>query len=315
LEASAPAGLTGNRSMNDDRSVSDASVHHADARTAAAAVVAQLSGTPFAVVSDTASSPIGIVLGSGLGTAADQVLKAGGIAVPYHRIPGMPQTHVVGHSGQLVVGQIGQRNVFLMQGRCHHYEGWSRREITLGVRMLAALGIRQLIVTNAAGGIRAGMTPGDVMLIEGHLCLASTGPLFPAGVATCQPQSPTVRSTSAAHASLWSAELRQIALQANCGLQRHVGTYAMMSGPNYETPAEIRMLQSLGADAVGMSTVPEALSAALLGVDVLGVSCITNVAAGLSDNSLDHSEVTATATMVEVEFQRWIRDVIGRFVA
>lgn len=265
----------------------------------------------------------GIILGSGLGAAAQTVVDSGGIVIPYRLIPGMPQPRVVGHEGRLVLGVGEYAGVALLQGRVHLYEGHPIASLTFATRMLAALGIQRLIVSNAAGGIQEGFRPGDLMLIDGHWTLCdvqqpslSEPPRKSAenGCAKNEGASQTFglpfRSTKQA-ASIWNSRLLQLAQSVPSELKIHLGCYAMMSGPNYETPAEIRMLRSLGCQAVGMSTIPEAMAAANRGVEVLGISCITNVAAGLSDQILDHNEVAETAGSVQKEFVDWLFAVLN----
>lgn len=254
---------------------------------------------------------VGVILGSGLGCAADRLISAGGISLDYVDIPGMPQPHVVGHHGALVFGRVNEQCVVMLKGRVHWYEGRHLDDVLFGVRLLAGLEIRTLLVTNAAGGINPQFSPGDLMLIRSHLrpLLYTVPATIPA--ATSEPlgklKAPGIHESH----GLWCDALRAIALRTGTSLRIHEGTYAMMPGPCYETPAEIRMLKKLGADAVGMSTVPEAVEAASLGLSVLGVSCITNCAAGLSDQTLSHAEVTATASSVSEQFSEWIWNVVG----
>jgi len=260
---------------------------------------------------------IGVILGSGLGSAADRLLAVGGRSLAYPAIPGMPLPKVVGHPGRLMLGRIDGISVAMLQGRVHCYEGNSIAAVEFGTRLLHAMGARTLIVTNAAGGIRADFQPGHLMLITGHLrplatCCVTRHPNcghaeLPerAGLADAR-----CSGVPSMHDRLWNEDLRQQVRRIKSSLQIHEGVYAMMTGPNYETPAEIRAMRRLGADAVGMSTVPEALAAASLGMRVLGASCITNVAAGLSDATLSHADVTATAAAIEVPFADWLCDVI-----
>jgi purine-nucleoside phosphorylase len=249
---------------------------------------------------------VGVILGSGLGCAADRLIRSGGIAVDYGDIPGMPQPHVTGHHGTLVCGRVKDQCVVMLKGRVHWYEGRSLGDILFGVRLLAGLAIRNLLVTNAAGGINPQFSPGDLMLIRSHL-----RPLLYTVPATVPRHSRMVNAFEMQESrGLWCDVLRAAAMQTKTPLRIHEGTYAMMPGPCYETPAEIRMLQKIGADAVGMSTVPEAVEAVSLGMSVLGVSCITNCAAGLTDQTLSHSEVTATASSVSEPFSEWIWNVV-----
>jgi purine-nucleoside phosphorylase len=254
---------------------------------------------------------VGVILGSGLGCAADRLINAGGISVNYVDIPGMPRPHVVGHHGALVCGQVKGQCVVMLKGRVHWYEGRVLDDVLFGARLLAGLGIKTLLVTNAAGGISSQFSPGDLMLIRSHLRpLLYTVPATVPG--TLSGSSSNLKALKIQEsAGLWCDELRAAALRIKTSLRIHQGTYAMMPGPCYETPAEIRMLQKLGADAVGMSTVPEAVEAVSLGMSVLGVSCITNCAAGLTDQALSHSEVTATASAVSEQFSEWIWNVVG----
>jgi purine-nucleoside phosphorylase len=252
--------------------------------------------------SGAARCSVGIILGSGLGAAAERLLANGGKQLPYHQIPGMPPTSVVGHCGRLVMGDIGSTSVVMLQGRAHFYEGHSPAAIVFATRVLMHLGVTTLIVTNAAGGIRTGLQPGNLMLIENHLRpLSACGLSFQAITSPPGEHHPLPQQRSP-----WCSSLRSIAMQVPTPLKVHQGVYAMMTGPNYETPAEIRMLQTLGADAVGMSTIPEAIFAASRGIRVLGISCITNIAAGLSHQTLNHREVTATASSIEDDFVDWI---------
>ncbi len=260
---------------------------------------------------------IGVILGSGLGTAADQLLAGGGRSLPYSSIPDMPVPHVAGHHGRFIYGRVRGIRTVMLQGRIHSYEGHALHSVQFGTRLLHALGVQTLIVTNAAGGIRAGFAPGDLMVITSHLRpLAASWMRWHSSDHSAAPSSGADMADGrcspvpSAGDLLWSKTLRNRLRNIRSGLRIHDGVYAMMTGPNYETPAEIRAMQRLGADAVGMSTVPEALLAAELGMQVLGVSCITNVAAGLSANSLSHAEVTATAAGIETQFANWMADVI-----
>lgn len=235
-----------------------------------------------------------VILGSGLGAAGRMAIEHGGVAIAYADIPDMPQPAVAGHAGRLIIGTGELAGVLFLQGRVHHYEGHSLDRMTFATRLMSVLGVRRLVVSNAAGGIRSGYSPGDMMLISGHWTLLNV-------------QEPAVcQGRTLPPSMLWSPRLRELGRSIPTALSVHEGTYAMMSGPNYETPAEVLMLRTLGADAVGMSTVPEAYAAAARGIEVLGVSCITNVASGLSDQPLDHAEVSQTAASVEHEFTSWL---------
>ncbi|MCR9202768.1 MAG: purine-nucleoside phosphorylase [Planctomycetaceae bacterium] len=234
-----------------------------------------------------------VILGSGLGAVATEAEARGGLVVDYSDIPAMPGTAVAGHQGRLVLGRGNLAGILFFQGRAHYYEGHPLSSVTFATRLSVALGISRLVVTNAAGGIAAGFTPGDLMLIDGHWSFLRTTETSAMPRQTISPR-------------LWNAPLRELARGIRTPLNLHEGSYAMMSGPNYETPAEVRMLHHLGVSAVGMSTVPEAMAAARRGVNVLGVSCITNVASGLSDQPLDHAEVSETAGSIEAEFTAWM---------
>ncbi len=250
-----------------------------------------------AVVRDrTKRSPrVGVVLGSGLGMWADSLEDR--IVVPYAEIPEMPTSTVVGHAGNLVVGKIGPVEVACLQGRVHLYEGHAPERVVFGARLLARLGCKTVLLTNAAGGIRRGFTPGDLMLLTDHLNLTAQSPLSGPNDGRFGPRFPDMTEA-------YSLELRAIALRAarEAGMHLHQGIYAALLGPTYETPAEIGMLRTLGADAVGMSTVPEVIALRHMGVSVGAVSCITNLAAGLSPTKLDHTEVEATARLARDRF-------------
>lgn len=271
----------------------------ADTLPAACRVVRQALGSQLQTGSLT-----GVVLGSGLGRAAAQLAEQGGCSIPWSDIPGMPAAGASGHAGRLVIGSVGQQTVAMLQGRVHLYEGYPPELVTYAVQLLIALGMRRLILTNAAGGIRSDLQPGHLMLICGHLVCPGT-PLPVARTPLTSEASPQWLAARRGR-QVWSAELRRIARRIATPLCVQEGVYALMPGPCYETPAEIRMLRWLGADAVGMSTVPEALLAAACGVPTLGVSCITNLAAGLSPVRLDHADVTDTAASIERPFVDWL---------
>lgn len=258
--------------------------------TAAAAFVR--SRIPF-------SPTIGLVLGSGLGDFADTLEEP--IRIPYAEIPNFPVPTVPGHSGALVFGKKCGQPVVVLQGRIHYYEGLPQREITLPIRVLAALGVKTLILTNAAGGVNLQFSPGDLMLLSDHINYSGSNPLIGVNLDAFGPRFPDM-------SDLYTASLRTAIKQkaAEAGIHLQEGVYAMYSGPNYETPAEIRMFRILGADAVGMSTVPEALVAGHCGMQVVGISCITNMAAGVLPVKLSHAEVMETADRVHDVFQKLI---------
>ena len=238
-----------------------------------------------------------VVLGSGLRAAADDALRSGAISVDYSDVTGMPVPQVVGHAGRFVTGGKLLNGCVFLQGRSHFYEGFTLAEVTFPVLLLAELGIRTLILTNAAGGIRhPPQQPGDLMLITDHLSLIDMSPL----------RHVTELSRTRREHTCWSRRLLDIAHETETVLRVHRGCFAMMSGPSYETPAEVRMLAALGADAVGMSTVPEAIVARRLGIEVVGVSCITNAAVGLSESSLDHQKIDDVAAGLRDEFVDWL---------
>lgn len=241
-----------------------------------------------------------VILGSGLGAVADAAISAQGTAIAYADIPGMPQTGVAGHAGRLVVGAGELDGTLFFQGRAHYYEGHSVDSVTFATRFACSMGIDRLIVTNAAGGIPSHFRPGDLMLINGHWTFLHVA------------EAPDAPGAQGRTPLLWNELLRDIATKVDTPLKVHQGVYAMMSGPNYETPAEVRMLRNWGISAVGMSTIPEALAAVRRGVRVLGVSCITNVASGLSDQPLDHAEVSHTAGSIETEFTSWMLELLSR---
>jgi len=246
---------------------------------------------------------IALVLGSGLGDFADTLEDT--VRIPYAQIPGFPQPTVEGHSGALVFGKKQGRPVVAMQGRIHYYEGFSQQELTLPIRVLAALGVRSLILTNAAGGVNLNFRPGDLMLISDHINFSGTNPLIGPNLDAFGPRFPDT-------SDLYPKALRT-AIQAkaeSAGIALREGVYAMYSGPNYETPAEIRMFRTLGADAVGMSTVPEALVAGHCGLQVVGISCITNMAAGILPVKLNHGEVVEIAALVHDKFHNLLNLIL-----
>ena len=248
---------------------------------------------------------IAITLGSGLGDLADHLVDA--VQIPYGEIPHFPVSTVAGHKGQFVVGKLEGREVLCMQGRFHYYEGHDLKQVTLPVRVMKLLGISTLIVTNAAGGINTGFRPGNLMLIEDHLNLTGENPLIGENLEVFGDR---FFDMTVAYDAGYRALAEQLAAELNIPLQK--GVYAWLTGPNYETPAEIRYLRAIGADAVGMSTVPEVLVARHSGLRVCGISCITNLAAGMGDGLLSHEEVKETADRVKVDFIRLVTALTGR---
>lgn len=247
---------------------------------------------------------VAIVLGSGLGAFADQVGDA--LVIPYSEIPGMPVSSVAGHAGKMVVGEVAGLNCAVMQGRVHLYEGHSASDVVFGLRCLLDWGAELVILTNAAGGVSPLLEPGDLMVIEDHLNLTGANPLVGVNEASAGPRFPDMTRS-------YDAVLRALALRVGAaqGTTLRSGVYAGLLGPSYETPAEIRMLQRLGADAVGMSTVLETIAARHRGARVLGISCITNKGAGLSAHELSHAEVQDTGARVRDTFVSLLRGVVS----
>ena len=249
---------------------------------------------------------IGLVLGSGLGDYADSFPNP--VIIPYSDIPHFPQSTVVGHKGRLVFQEIAGLPVIAMQGRFHYYEGYSMEQVTYPIRVMGQLGIQHLILTNAAGGANPNFSAGDLMLITDHINLMGMNPLRGPHNEAFGDRFPDL--TYAYHPEERRV-FESVAQRLHIPLQQ--GVYAGFSGPSYETPAEIRMVQMLGADAVGMSTIPEAIVATQMGIRVSGVSCITNLAAGMSGAKLTHEDVMETANRVKNQFITLINGVIQAF--
>ncbi len=246
--------------------------------------------------SRTAAQPtLGLILGSGLGDFAETLEEK--TVIPFAQIPDFPMATVPGHTGAFVFGTAHGKQVLCLQGRLHYYEGHSMQLLTLPVRIMASLGVKTIILTNAAGGVNVDYNPGDLMMIRDHINYSGANPLIGQNLEEFGPRFPDV-------SDLYSIDLRsKIKMAAvEAGIPLRQGVYMMFSGPNYETPAEVRMARILGADAVGMSTVPEALVAAQCGIRVVGVSCITNMAAGVLPRKLSHTEVIETADRVKSTF-------------
>ncbi|MBF8807171.1 MAG: purine-nucleoside phosphorylase [Enterococcus lacertideformus] len=244
----------------------------------------------------------GMILGSGLGELAEEIEDA--IVIPYDQIPFFPTSTVVGHAGQLVYGTLSGKKVLAMQGRFHFYEGHSMQIVTYPVRVMAALKAHSVIVTNACGGVNESFVPGDLMLITDHINYMGQNPLMGPNEEEIGPRFPDM---SDAYTHAYREVAKQVAKKLNLDLKE--GIYMGYSGPSYETPAEIRMSRILGADAVGMSTVPEVIVAAHSGLKVLGISCITNLAAGMQAN-LNHEEVVETTQRVKQSFKELIKEVL-----
>ena len=248
---------------------------------------------------------VGVILGSGLGNVVDAIEVDA--AIPYGDIPGARASTVVGHQGQLLLGSANGLPVAVMQGRVHFYEGYEMDEVMFLTRVLGRLGIGKLIVTNAAGGINTAYTPGDLMLISDHINFMGINPLRGKNLDELGVRFPDM---SDAYPSLLRSVAKQVA--AEIGLKLQEGVYLALSGPTYETPAEIRAFRTLGADAVGMSTVPEVIAASHMQIPVLGISCITNMAAGILPRKLEHQEVMETTARVQKEFTALVVGVLGR---
>jgi purine-nucleoside phosphorylase len=248
---------------------------------------------------------VAIVLGSGLADFVSRVDEPG--AFEYRDIPHWPSPTVVGHPGRLVFGRIRQRPVAVLMGRAHYYEGHGIDRVTFGVRVMALLGTRTVILTNAAGGVNTAFAQGALMIVDDHINLMGTNPLIGPNDDRFGPRFPDMTE-------VYSRRLRDLTDEA--AVEAHVrvvhGIYAAVHGPSYETPAEIRYLRAIGADAVGMSTVPEAIAARHLGMEVLGISCISNMAAGVHPKPLDHTEVLETTQRVAAQLGRLVEEVIGR---
>ncbi len=266
----------------------------------------------------TGEPKIAIVLGSGLGAFADELADA--VAIPYEEVPHFARSTVEGHAGRLVVGKAGDTDVIVQQGRFHFYEGWSMEQVMFPMRVFGRLGITTVILTNAAGSVRPGMKPGDLMLISDHLNMMGVNPLrgpnderfgvrFPDMTNVYDPQLQKIIDGAANEIA---AELHEAGTDKEPRDFLHRGIYCALSGPTYETPAEVRLYRQLGADAVGMSTVPEAIAARHQGIRVAGISCITNFAAGMTDDGINHAEVMETGARVAEVFKELLRRVIAR---
>ena len=248
---------------------------------------------------------IAIVLGSGLGDFADALQHP--VSISYAEIPHWPVSTVVGHAGKLVLGQLAGRSVAVLSGRAHVYEGHPLSTVVFAVRAVGRLGVTRLILTNAAGGINTSFTQGALMVIDDHLNLTGSNPLTGSNDDRLGPRFPDM-------SEVYSSRMRAIAGEAAAakGIALTHGVYAALHGPSYETPAEIRYLRTIGADAVGMSTVPEAIAARHMGIEVLAISCITNMAAGVLPQPLVHDEVMETARRVRGSFGSLLEGIVER---
>lgn len=250
---------------------------------------------------------IGLILGSGLGVLADEIEEA--VKIPYEQIPEFPVSTVEGHAGQLVYGRLEGAAVIAMQGRFHYYEGYRLDQVTFPIRVMKALGVKELIVTNAAGGVNERFQPGDLMIITDHINNMGNNPLI-------GPNDPELGVRFPDMTEAYSKRLRNIAKEvaANLRIPIQEGVYVANTGPSYETPAEIRMIRAIGGDAVGMSTVPEVIVARHAQIEVLGISCISNMAAGILDQPLTHDEVMETTERVKANFLRLVKGIIAEMV-
>jgi purine-nucleoside phosphorylase len=248
---------------------------------------------------------IGLVLGSGLGAFADDLTNA--VRIHYGKIPSFPRSTAIGHAGQMVIGKAGGVPVVVMQGRAHLYEGYSAAEVAFPTRVLGRMGVRALILTNAAGGINSDYGQGALVVLRDHINLQGQNPLTGANDERFGPRFPDMSYT-------YSKSFRQIALEEakKLSIPPREGVYVALAGPSYETPAEIRYLRTIGADLVGMSTVPEAIAARHMGMDLLAISCVTNMAAGILDKPLDHEEVLETGRRVMGQFVALLKAVLPR---
>jgi purine-nucleoside phosphorylase len=246
-----------------------------------------------------------IVLGSGLGDFSDTLLDA--LATPYASLPHWPASRVVGHAGRLVIGTVAGQRIAALSGRVHFYEGYDLATVVFATRVMGRLGVKRFILTNAAGGINAAFAQGALMIIDDHINLMGSNPLIGPNDDRFGPRFPDM-------SEVYSARLRKMADEAARakGVGVSHGIYLATHGPSYETPAEIRLFRSMGADAVGMSTVPEAIAARHLGMEVLGISCISNMAAGISPQPIVHEEVLATMQRVRSSFISLLEGIIER---
>ncbi|HXN22068.1 MAG TPA: purine-nucleoside phosphorylase [Candidatus Dormibacteraeota bacterium] len=246
---------------------------------------------------------VGLVLGSGLGGFADEF--GGAVRIEYKKIPHFPRSTAMGHAGNLVIGKVGAVPVAGMQGRVHLYEGYSAGEVAFPIRVMGRMGVRAVILTNAAGGINPAFSQGCLVVLTDHINLQGTNPLAGPSDERFGPRFPDMTNA-------YTKPYREAALAEGrrLGMTMHEGVYAALAGPSYETPAEIRYLRTIGADLVGMSTVPEVIAARHMGIKVLGISCVTNMAAGMLDKPLDHKEVLETGERVKVQFVALLRALI-----
>lgn len=247
---------------------------------------------------------VGLILGSGLGELADEIENR--TVIPYTDIPSFPVSTVAGHAGQMVCGTLGGKNVIALQGRFHYYEGYAMDVVTFPVRVMSELGVESLIVTNAAGGVNRDFTPGDLMMITDHINFFGTNPLIGPNNDKLGPRFPDVSQA-------YDLEYQQMIQEVASGLELSLkeGVYFGTTGPTYETPAEVRMIETLGGDAVGMSTVPEVIVARHAGIRVAGISCITNYAAGLG-GELNHEDVIDVSARIRSSFKALVVSLLEK---
>ena len=244
-----------------------------------------------------------LILGSGLGDYANDIKIVDTIS--YNDIKGFPVSTVKGHKGQFVFGYVGQTPVVIMQGRVHYYEGYPMSDVVLPTRLMGLMGAKKIMLTNAAGGCNPDFKPGDLMIISDHITTAVPSPLIGKNIDELGTRFPDM-------SEVYSKRLRNVICQsaADCGVAVQEGVYVQFTGPNYETPAEVRLGRLWGGDAIGMSTACEAMAARHMGMEVCGISCITNMCAGMSDTQLDHKEVQETADRVAADFKKLVTSVI-----
>ncbi|MGZ3774595.1 MAG: purine-nucleoside phosphorylase [Bdellovibrio sp.] len=267
-------------------------------------VLKKLQETVSHIRTKTSAKPkIGVILGSGLGAFVKDIEVES--TIPYKEIPHFSPPTVEGHSGNLIFGKTGGQSIVILQGRNHYYEGHSMESVVFPTRAIAMLGIEALVLTNSAGGCGENMQPGDFMIIEDHINLMGTNPLMGPNIKELGPRFPDMTE---AYDKRLIALMEQIFQKQ--GTRFHKGVYCGVSGPTYETPSEVRYLKLIGGTAVGMSTVPESIAANHLGLRVAALSCITNLAAGISTQKLSHNEVTETAKRVEIQFSSFLREFI-----
>ncbi|RQW22725.1 purine-nucleoside phosphorylase [Bacillus sp. C1-1] len=267
-------------------------------------LIEQIKEATSYIQSKTSTVPeVGIILGSGLGNLADDLTNA--VEIPYEDIPHFSKSAAIGHANKLVIGELNGKTVAAMKGRYHYYEGYTLGQVTFPVRVMKALGIQTVIITNACGAVNTSFNPGELMLINDHINLVGSNPLIGENENELGPRFPDL-------SEVYSSRLRSIAKKVaeEQGTKVNEGVYSWWSGPAYETPAEIRMIRTLGGDAVGMSTVPEATVATHAGMEVLGISCLTNMACGILDEPLSHDDVIVVAGKANQAFTSLVKGIL-----